>query len=60
VRWPPSYKFHSWSNESVVRQSLAGKNVNTEAEETTALEAVTRLQPVKIEQTTKTACCSEL
>jgi hypothetical protein len=37
-----------------VGQSPAGKNVNTEAEEATALEAVTRRQPVKIQQTEKT------
>jgi hypothetical protein len=34
-----------------VRQSPASKDVNTEAEEATALEAVTRRQPVKMEQT---------
>jgi hypothetical protein len=34
-----------------VRQSPASKDVNTEGEEATALEAVTRRQPVKIEQT---------
>jgi hypothetical protein len=32
-----------------VRQSPANKDVNTEAEEATALAAVTRQQPVKIE-----------
>jgi hypothetical protein len=36
-----------------VRQSAAGKVVNTEAEEDMALEAVTRRQPVKIRQTVK-------
>jgi hypothetical protein len=35
-------------------QSPAGKDVNTEYEEATALEAVTRRQPVKIQQTGKT------
>jgi hypothetical protein len=45
----------------VVRQSSASKDVNTEAEEATALEAVTRRQPVKIQQTEKTSTwCSEL
>jgi hypothetical protein len=34
--------------ESVVRQSSASKVVNTEAEEATTMEAVTRRQPVKI------------
>jgi hypothetical protein len=33
----------------------AGKDVNTEAEEATALEAVTRRQPVKLQQTEKTS-----
>jgi hypothetical protein len=34
-----------------VRQSPASKGVNTEAEEVTALETVTRRQPVKIQHT---------
>jgi predicted negative regulator of RcsB-dependent stress response len=34
-----------------VRQSPASQDANMEAEEGTALEAVTRLQPVKIQQT---------
>jgi hypothetical protein len=38
--------------ELVVRQSPSGKDVNTEAEEATALEAVIR-QPVKTQQTEK-------
>jgi hypothetical protein len=33
-----------------VRQSPASKDVSTEPEEATALEAVTRRQPVKIQQ----------
>jgi hypothetical protein len=36
-----------------VRQSLVSKDVNMEAEEAAALEAVTRRQPVKIQQTEK-------
>jgi hypothetical protein len=36
-----------------VRQSSLSKNVNTEAEEATALEAVARRQPMKIQQTEK-------
>jgi hypothetical protein len=43
----------SWSNESVVRQSLANKDMNTESEEATALEAVTRRQEMKIQQAEK-------
>jgi hypothetical protein len=39
--------------ELAVRQSSAGKDVNTEAEEATELEAVIRRQPVKIQQTEK-------
>jgi hypothetical protein len=42
------------SLELVVRQSLASKDVNAEAEEATTLEAVTRPQPVKFQQTEKT------
>jgi hypothetical protein len=38
-----------------VRQPPASKNVNTEAEEATTLDAVTRRQPVKIQQTEKTS-----
>jgi hypothetical protein len=37
-----------------VRQSPANKDENMEAEEATALEAVTRRQPVKTQQTEKT------
>jgi hypothetical protein len=44
-----------------VRQSPASKDVNTEAEEARALEAVTRRQPVKISRLRRfSACCSEL
>jgi hypothetical protein len=39
--------------EFVVRQSASSKDVNTEAEEVTLLEAVTRRQPVNTEQTEK-------
>jgi predicted metal-binding protein len=39
----------------VVRESPAGKDVNMEVEEVTALEAVTRRQQVKIQQTEKTS-----
>jgi glutaredoxin len=39
--------------ELVVRQSPASEDVNTEAEEATALEAVTRRQPVKLQQSEK-------
>jgi hypothetical protein len=48
VRWPPAW-------ELVVGQSPASMDVNTEAEEATALEAVTRRQPVKMQQTEKTS-----
>jgi hypothetical protein len=46
----------SWSNELVVRKSPATKDMITEAEEATALVAVTRRQPVKIMPTKKTSC----
>jgi hypothetical protein len=36
-----------------VRQSPASKDVNMEGNETTALEAVTRWQPMKIHQAEK-------
>jgi hypothetical protein len=36
-----------------VRQSLASKDVNTEAEKAAALEAVTKRQPVKTKQIEK-------
>jgi hypothetical protein len=39
------------SKSLVVGESPASKGVNTEAEEATELEAVTRLQPLKIQQT---------
>jgi hypothetical protein len=39
--------------ELVVKQSMASKDVNTEVEEATSLEAVTR-QPMKTQQTEKT------
>jgi hypothetical protein len=37
----------SWSNEWIVRQWPSSKDVNTEAEEGTTLEAVTRRQQVE-------------
>jgi hypothetical protein len=53
----PRWVFYSktdWPN--FVRQSPASKGLNTEAEEATALEAVTRRQPMKIQQTEKNYC----
>jgi hypothetical protein len=41
------------NTDLVVRHSPAGKDVNTEFEEATALEAVTRRQQVKIQQAEK-------
>jgi hypothetical protein len=40
----------------LARQSSANMGVNTEAVEATVLEAVTRRQPMKIQQTAKTWC----
>jgi hypothetical protein len=51
VRWPLVWEF-----ELVVRQSPTSKDVNKEVEEATALESVTRRQPVKIQQNVKTQC----
>jgi hypothetical protein len=48
-----SLKLDSWRNELILRQSPASKDVNTEAEKATALEAVTRRRPVKLQQTEK-------
>jgi hypothetical protein len=42
-----------WNSELAVRESPACKDVNTEAEDATALKAVTRRQPVKTQQTEK-------
>jgi hypothetical protein len=39
-----------------VRMPMASRDVNTEAEEATALKAVTRRQPEKIQQTEKIWC----
>jgi hypothetical protein len=39
-----------------VRESLSSEDVNMEAEEATALEAVTRRQQVKMQQPKKTLC----
>jgi hypothetical protein len=50
---PRCYKQDNWSNELVVGQSPASKDVNMEAQGSTVLEAVTR-QPVKIQQTENT------
>jgi hypothetical protein len=54
VIWPPAYEFVSWSNELIVRQSPASKDVKTETEKVMTLEAFTRRQPLKIQQTGKT------
>jgi hypothetical protein len=54
VRWPPAWEVVSWSKELILRQSPPNKDVNTEADEATPLEAVTRRQPVKTQQTERT------
>jgi hypothetical protein len=51
---PRCYKQEKSRILVVVRQSPASKDVNMEAEEATALETVTRRQPVKIQQSEKT------
>jgi hypothetical protein len=50
---PRCYKQDKSRFESVVRQSSASKDVNTEVEVSADLEAVTRRQLVKIQQTEK-------
>jgi hypothetical protein len=47
VRWLPTW-------EGIVRESPASKDVNMEDEEAPALEAVTRREPPKVQQTEKT------
>jgi hypothetical protein len=51
---PKCYKQDKPRFYLVVRQSPAIKDVNKEGEEATALEAVIRRQPVKIQLTEKT------
>jgi hypothetical protein len=50
---PRCFKQDKFRFELDVKQSPASNDVNTEAEEATALEAITRRQPVKIQQTEK-------
>jgi hypothetical protein len=50
---PRCYKHDSRSNELGVKYATASKYVNTEAEKSTGLEAVTR-QPAKTQQAEKT------
>jgi hypothetical protein len=47
------FRRHLEKWELFARQSLTSKDVNTEAEEATALEAITKRQPLKIQQTEK-------
>jgi hypothetical protein len=49
VRRPPAWELFDWSSKCVLRQSAASKDVNTEAEEATALQAVSRRQPIEME-----------
>jgi hypothetical protein len=51
---PRCYKQDTWSNEFVVRQWPASKDMYMEVEEVTELVAVTRRQLVKTQQTKKT------
>jgi hypothetical protein len=50
---PRCYNQDDYRIQLIVRESLASKGVNTEAEEATVLEAVIR-QPVKIQETGET------
>jgi hypothetical protein len=54
VRWPPALELVGALN-GFLRESPASKDVNTKAEEATPLEAVTRRQPLKTQQTEKTS-----
>jgi hypothetical protein len=51
---PRCYKQDRSRLRLVVRQSPGSKDVNIEAEGTTALEAVTKRQPLKMQQIAKT------
>jgi hypothetical protein len=51
---PTCFKQDEYRVLLVVRQPPASKGMDTEAKESTALEAVTRRQPVKIQETEKT------
>jgi hypothetical protein len=53
VRGPSAWESVSWSNELIVRQSTDSKDVNTESDDAATLEAVTRRQTVKIQQSEK-------
>jgi hypothetical protein len=53
VRRPPAWESVG-AMSKFARQLPASNDVNTKAEEATVLEAVTRRQPVKIQQTEKT------
>jgi hypothetical protein len=53
---PRSYKQDKSRIQLLVRESPASKEVNTAAEEATALVAVARRQPVKVQQTEETLC----
>jgi hypothetical protein len=53
---PLCYKQDKSRIRLVVRYSLTSKNMNTEVEKATALEAVTRRHPVKKQQIEKTSC----
>jgi hypothetical protein len=55
---PRCYNQDRFRIYSVGTQSPACKGVNTKAGEATALKAVTRRQPVKIQQTEKTYVCA--
>jgi hypothetical protein len=52
VRWPPDW-------ELAVRHSPVNREVNREAEEATALKAIIRRQPVKLQVPEKSCCVLE-
>jgi hypothetical protein len=56
VRRPPAWESVSWSSELVLRQSTAGKNVSTEAEDFVGV----RREATTGEETGLSTCCSEL
>jgi hypothetical protein len=60
VRWPPAWQLVNWSKSSVVRWSLDGKDVSTEAEESPLLRTVNRETTSKIRVRRLSVCCSDL
>jgi hypothetical protein len=57
---PRCYKQDSWSNELIVGQSPAGKNVSTEAEDIVGIRQQATTGKDTVEGGDLSVCCSEL